>query len=63
MKIVADLNKCQGHGLCVVTAPDVFDQGEDGLVQLKVATVADDLADDVEDAVIGCPEQALHTEG
>ncbi|NLT31620.1 MAG: ferredoxin, partial [Propionibacterium sp.] len=35
MKIVADLNKCQGHGLCVVTAPDVFDQGEDGLVQLK----------------------------
>lgn len=30
MKIAADYDRCEGHGLCVEQAPDLFDLDDDG---------------------------------
>ncbi|KQP75512.1 ferredoxin [Aeromicrobium sp. Leaf289] len=30
MRIVADYDRCEGHGLCVDQAPDVFDLDDEG---------------------------------
>ncbi|MEU5421572.1 ferredoxin, partial [Streptomyces sp. NPDC020667] len=32
MRVTADRTVCIGAGLCALTAPDVFDQDDDGLV-------------------------------
>ncbi|PSJ25488.1 ferredoxin-1 [Streptosporangium nondiastaticum] len=37
MRITADTNRCVGAGQCVLTAPQVFDQDDDGLVTLLLA--------------------------
>ena len=34
MKVVVDLNLCNVHGLCLETAPEVFDLGDDGVVRV-----------------------------
>lgn len=60
MKIRADLTKCQGHGLCRMSAPDVYDADEEGQVIVKFEG---DIPAELEDgAVLGadsCPELAL----
>jgi ferredoxin len=37
MRVTADRNVCIGAGLCALTAPEVFDQGDDGLVMVLLA--------------------------
>jgi ferredoxin len=60
VKIVADLEVCIGAGVCVLTAPDVFDQSpEDGRVRVRVAEVPADEARLVREAVDLCPSAAL----
>ena len=57
VKMVADLNVCQGYANCVVTAPDLFDLSEDGKVEVLVERPADmSLA---RQAVEACPVGAL----
>uniref|UniRef100_A0AAU2VE17 Ferredoxin n=1 Tax=Streptomyces sp. NBC_00003 TaxID=2903608 RepID=A0AAU2VE17_9ACTN len=34
MRVSADRNVCVGAGLCALTAPGVFDQDDDGLVDV-----------------------------
>jgi ferredoxin len=34
MRVTADREVCIGAGMCVLTAPEVFDQDDDGLVKL-----------------------------
>jgi ferredoxin len=50
---------CIGAGLCVLAAPEVFDQGDDGLVVLLVADAVDDPDDAVREAARRCPSGAL----
>ena len=60
MKVIADLEVCIGAGVCVLTAPDVFDQGpDDGLVRVLVEEVPADEARLVREAVDLCPSAAL----
>lgn len=59
MKVVADLDVCIGAGVCVMTAPKVFDQGADGLVRLLVDPVPGDEERIVAEAVDLCPSAAL----
>jgi len=47
---------CIGAGMCVLTAPDVFDQDDEGLVVLLTAEPADPAA---LAAVPLCPSGAL----
>ncbi len=70
MHIVVDLNKCQDHGQCVFSAPQVFALDEGGkLAFRREATgsyVSGDLdealRDDVEEAADVCPLQAISVE-
>lgn len=63
MKVVADLEVCIGAGVCVMTAPDVFDQGdEDGLVRVLVDLVPSGEERLVREAVDLCPSAALSIE-
>lgn len=60
MRVAADRDLCIGAGLCVVSAPAVFDQDDDdGLVELLVdePDIADAAA--VREAVGLCPSGAL----
>lgn len=60
VKIAADRDTCIGAGLCVVTAPEMFDQDDDGLVVLLVEQPADDAAAAAaREAVSLCPSAAL----
>jgi len=50
---------CEGHGLCVMEAPGVFDSDEDGYSQVALNPISDDLRDVVERAVRACPASAI----
>ncbi len=59
VRITADRGVCIGAGMCVMTAPAVFDQGEDGLVELLVAEPEGADAQAAREAVGLCPSGAL----
>ena len=68
MKLVADLQLCQGHGVCEDEAPAVFRvvESEDGSyshVEILVASPDEGLREVVETAVRYCPNRALSLEG
>lgn len=62
-RATVDMARCQGHGQCVMMAPDVFDLDDDGYVTVLVDEVPEDAAKGVRVAVEACPEQALAVEG
>ncbi|MCT1515326.1 MULTISPECIES: ferredoxin [Mycobacteriales] len=58
MRVEVDRQRCESNGLCVLSAPEVFDLDDDGV--LHVAACPDEsLRADVQDAVATCPVQAL----
>ncbi|MFG2072668.1 ferredoxin [Nonomuraea maritima] len=63
MKIKADMSVCIGAGMCVLTAPDVFDQSdEDGTVVLLQESPPEGQEEAVRRAVTLCPSGALSVE-
>jgi ferredoxin len=58
-QVVADTSVCIGAGTCVLTAPAVFDQDDDGVVVVTDAEPGPGEADRVRDAVALCPSGAL----
>ena len=67
MKVVADLQLCQGHGMCEDTTPEVFRvvESEDGSYpQVEILQPAPDtsLEEKVQAAVRACPNRALSIE-
>ncbi len=69
MRIEVDLALCQGHGVCVEEAPEVFRvverPGEYDRVELIVESPEQGLREKVEAAVRYCPNRVLRlvTEG
>jgi len=63
MKVVADLDLCQGHQMCQHEAPEVFgfDDEADQVVLLQEHP-ADELRPQVQSAVRYCPAMALSIE-
>jgi ferredoxin len=62
MKVIVDFVKCTGLGICESMAPEFFEVNDDGeLVLLKADITADELQS-VEEAVAGCPTEALRIE-
>ncbi|NMN97067.1 ferredoxin [Antrihabitans stalactiti] len=59
MRIVVDLDLCQGHAMCELEAPDVFAVPKRGKVEILDPTPPPELHADVENAVRFCPTQAL----
>ncbi|MBO1418443.1 ferredoxin [Streptomyces sp. FH025] len=61
MKIVVDLNRCQGYAQCVFLAPRVFElHGEEAL--LYVPQAPEDQRERVRRAAAACPVQAILVE-
>jgi ferredoxin len=61
-RIHVDVDKCIGAGHCVLRAPRIFDQREDGMVILVDATPPQDLHDAARKAADLCPAQAITIE-
>jgi len=59
MRIVADLDLCQGHAACQLEAPEVFDVPKHGKVHILVESPSTEQLSEVELAVRFCPTQAL----
>ncbi|GAA4829330.1 ferredoxin [Garicola koreensis] len=58
MKVWVDRTVCENHGQCTAVAPENFSMNKDGVMEYEEAVSDDDL-DSVEDAVDGCPVQAI----
>lgn len=59
MHITANTDVCVGAGMCALTAPDIFDQDDDGLVMLLAPKVPEHLHEMAAEAVRLCPSGAL----
>ncbi|MFD5193927.1 ferredoxin [Streptomyces sp. NPDC058357] len=62
MKISIDTDNCCGAGQCVLIAPEIFDQDDDGIVILLDPAPSDEMHDAVEDAIAICPADVIHRE-
>jgi ferredoxin len=62
MKVSVDFAKCTGLGICESMAPDFFEVDDDGDLVLLKEDVSDDDLQSVEEAVAGCPTEALRIE-
>ncbi len=58
-KVIVDQHKCIGAGQCVLRAPKIFDQREDGIVILLDATPPPDQHDAARKAADLCPAEAI----
>lgn len=61
MKIHVDVERCEGHGICVDQAASLFqfDDAGDLVDRLRGADVPEDLLASARAAVAGCPVAAL----
>jgi ferredoxin len=59
MRVTADRTVCIGAGLCALTAPDVFDQNDDGLVTVLNPDPDADSQASVREAADICPSGAV----
>jgi ferredoxin len=58
MRVTIDFDKCEGHGLCALAAPEVFWIDDDGYTQF-VADPPESERDNVTDAAQECPARAI----
>lgn len=59
MKVVVDFGKCTGLGICESLAPEFFEVNDDGDLVLLRDDVTPEHLQSVEEAVAGCPTEAL----
>ena len=64
MKLLLDFEVCEGHGECVVAAPELFDLDEDGAKAIILNDEPEEaLRAKAIEAVKLCPVAALRLEG
>ena len=61
-KVRVDLERCIGAGQCVLTAPRIFDQSDDGIVILLDASPPPELHAAARKAADLCPAEAITIE-
>jgi ferredoxin len=59
LNVVVDRDLCEGNGVCVLAAPEVFDIDASDTLQLKVPQPSAAQLSQVEEAVRRCPKGAL----
>jgi ferredoxin len=62
VKIAADRDRCEGHGLCADTAPEVYELDDDAVVVLIHEVVPAQLERRAEAGARVCPVAALRVE-
>ncbi|MFF9653635.1 ferredoxin [Streptomyces sp. NPDC014622] len=63
MRVEVDQPKCVASGQCVLLVPDVFDQDDDGIVELLTDTPDPAHHDDVRESASVCPAAAIRLVG
>lgn len=58
-RVTIDAEKCQGHGRCVLIAPDYFDVDDAGAGLVVRGEIADTDLADIREAALSCPEGAI----
>jgi ferredoxin len=59
VKVLADIEKCEGYANCIVAAPTIFSIDDDNIVLVLEERPAEDQREAVEEAVRNCPVAAL----
>jgi ferredoxin len=59
MRIVLDLSKCTGLGMCEAEAPDLFQVEDDGSLAILVEEPTAEQRERAEAACEACPTEAL----
>ncbi|MFE7314783.1 MULTISPECIES: ferredoxin [unclassified Streptomyces] len=59
MRITVDTGRCVGAGQCVLTAPDLFDQDDDGLVTVLAPPADGPPLAGAQEAASLCPSGAI----
>lgn len=62
MRVVADREKCEGHGLCADVAPEVYELDDDAVVVVLHEEVPPALERKAEGGARVCPVAALRVE-
>jgi len=62
LRVIVDREKCCGAGQCVMLAPDVFDQEDEGTVVLLEPTPPEPLHAACREAAAMCPGSAIRVE-
>ena len=62
MKVIVDMDKCQDHGQCAFSAPEVFEINDEGKLVVLNESPDESLRDAVEEAADVCPVQAITIE-
>jgi len=59
VKIVVDPDRCACFGMCTAIAPDLFEMGAAGYVEIIATNPPEVLHEAAEEACEACPNQAL----
>jgi ferredoxin len=59
MRVVVDFDRCESNALCMVSAPEVFEVRDDNFLYVLQEEPPEELREQVEEAVRGCPTQAI----
>ena len=59
MRVVVDFDVCESNAICMRTAPEVFLVDDDDNLQILQENPPEELRAKVEQAVRGCPKQAI----
>jgi ferredoxin len=59
MRVIVDADMCEANGFCESLAPDIFELGDEDVVQIADGPVPADREIDVRAAVDQCPRAAL----
>lgn len=63
MRVRTTSERCVGSGQCAMLSPEVFDQGDDGIVTVLAEEPAEALREDVRQAAELCPARAITVAG
>ena len=60
VRIEVDRDRCEGHGMCEATAPEVYRLDDDGELEILLEDLPPDLRLKAEAGARVCPVAALH---
>lgn len=63
IRIEIDRKRCEGHGLCEQTAPDIFELDEEGIAEALVNPVSPELQTRASAGARVCPVAAVRLVG
>lgn len=62
MRIVIDMNRCEGNAVCEAMAPELFELGVTDRARILIEEPGEQYRKQLEQAVEGCPMMAISIE-